>query len=118
MQQNTSNSIDASQENSYNSNTKSTATCIGVEDSAATTDVKSCDNLQESGDNTPNGPIVAPVADSSLVLSETNTNQINGGHKKNSVVGHPPSPDQRGVFISGYDFQVSRVCLIFFIYKI
>lgn len=59
---------------------------------------------------------MAPAAVDSLETCEeaTITGHVNGGHKKNNIVaGHPPSPDQRGVFISGYDFQVSRVCFSF-----
>uniref|UniRef100_A0A1I8BUS4 KH_dom_type_1 domain-containing protein n=1 Tax=Meloidogyne hapla TaxID=6305 RepID=A0A1I8BUS4_MELHA len=110
VHQNANNSVAASQENSYNNN-KSTTTC--VEDPSVISSVNSCDHLQETGDNTSNGPIVAPAVDSLGTCETTTTCQINGGHKKNSVVtGHPPSPDQRGVFISGYDFQVSRVCFV------
>jgi hypothetical protein len=105
MHQITSNSVDASQENSYNIvNCKSTTTCIGEEETFT-----ACDNVQEVEDTALNGPdpIVDSVADS---LQEAAITQVNNGYKKNSVVGQTPSPDQRGVFISGYDFQVSRVC--------
>uniref|UniRef100_A0A1I8BUR9 KH domain-containing protein n=1 Tax=Meloidogyne hapla TaxID=6305 RepID=A0A1I8BUR9_MELHA len=113
VHQNANNSVAASQENSYNNN-KSTTTC--VEDPSVISSVNSCDHLQETGDNTSNGPIVAPAVDSLGTCETTTTCQINGGHKKNSVVtGHPPSPDQRGVFISGYDFQVSRA--LFWVFR-
>ncbi|KAF7639921.1 hypothetical protein Mgra_00000359 [Meloidogyne graminicola] len=107
VHQNTCNSIDASQENSYN-NTKSTATCVEIDLSSA---ISNC-NLQEE-----NGTLNGPIKDEPLVsdsLATCVTVQVNGdGHKKinNGVSGHPPGLDQRGVFISGYDFQVSRIVM-------
>ncbi|CAK5062115.1 unnamed protein product [Meloidogyne enterolobii] len=115
VHQNTNNSVAASQENSYNNNTKSTTTCV-EDPSVITSDHHSQEVGDNAGDKTSNGPIVAPAAVDSLETCEevTITGHANGGHKKNNIVaGHPPGPDQRGVFISGYDFQVSRVCFSF-----
>jgi hypothetical protein len=40
-------------------------------------------------------------------------NHFNGGNKKNNAnhTNNQMAPDQRGVFIQGYDYQVSKVCL-------
>nr|CAD2156981.1 unnamed protein product [Meloidogyne enterolobii] len=117
VHQNTNNSVAASQENSYNNNSKSTTTCV-EDPSVITSDHHSQEVDDNAGDKTSNGPIVAPAAVDSLETCKeaTITSHVNGGHKKNNIVaGHPPSPDQRGVFISGYDFQVSRA--LFWVFK-
>ena len=55
-------------------------------------------------------PHNTPTAVGTPPVVETHQ-QFNGGNKRNNNQ-HLPGPDQRGVFIQGYDYQVAKVCSI------